>query len=78
VPLYDYRCNACQAEFELLVNQSTVPACPQCAAADLERLMSLVAPQGTSNAKVAAVRAAAARQGHFSNYSPAERKKGKI
>jgi len=75
MPLYDYRCTACGQQFELLVRSSTVPACPHCAATALERLVSLTAPQGTSQALIAAGRRAAAKQGHFSNYSKAERAK---
>jgi len=75
MPLYDYRCSACGQQFELLVRSSTVPACPHCAATALERLVSLTAPQGTSQALIAAGRRAAAKQGHFSHYSKAERAK---
>ena len=75
MPLYDYRCTSCGQQFELLVRSSTVPACPHCAATALERLVSLTAPQGTSQAIIAAGRRAAAKQGHFSHYSKAERAK---
>jgi putative FmdB family regulatory protein len=75
MPLYDYRCGACGAAFEMLVRSSTVPACPQCASTALERQLSLTAPQGNSKAIIAAGRKAAAREGHFSNYSAAERSK---
>ena len=75
MPLYDYRCNACGESFELLVRASTVPTCPQCASVALERQVSLTAPQGTSQAIIASGRRAAAREGHFSNYSKAERAK---
>lgn len=77
MPLYDFRCTACQQTFELLVRSSTEPICPHCASAALERQVSLTAPQGTSAAIVAAGRRAAAREGHFSNYSKAERAKVK-
>lgn len=75
MPIYDYHCTACQAEFELLVRSSTVPACPQCGSTALERRVSLVAPQGTSAKIIAAGRRAAAKEGHFSNYSRSERPK---
>ena len=75
MPMYDYRCSACGAAFEMLVRSSTVPACPQCASTALERQHSLTAPQGTSKALIAAGRKAAAREGHFSHYSAAERSK---
>lgn len=77
MPLHDYRCQACGRQFELLVRSSTVPACPHCAGTALEKLLSLTAPQGSSQAIVAAGRRAAAREGHFSHYSRAERAKVK-
>jgi putative FmdB family regulatory protein len=40
MPLYDYRCKACGAEFEALVRPPAAPACPTCASPDLERLLS--------------------------------------
>lgn len=73
MPLYDYRCPACNAEFELLVRSTTVPACPHCGASSPERLLSRPAAPGTSQALIAAGRRAAAREGHFSHYSRAER-----
>lgn len=75
MPLYDYRCKTCRAEFELLVRSSTVPTCPQCASTELERAVSRIAPAGKIEAIRASNRRAAARQGHFSNFSAAERAK---
>jgi putative FmdB family regulatory protein len=75
MPIYDYRCAACGQSCELLVRSSTVPACPHCASTELQRQISLTAPQGTSQAIIASGRRAAAREGHFSNYSKAERAK---
>ena len=40
MPIYDFRCAACGAESELLVRGETVPACPACGGASLERLPS--------------------------------------
>jgi putative FmdB family regulatory protein len=77
MPLYDYRCSACSQSFELLVRSSTTPTCPHCASTALERQMSLPAPAGTSAGIIAAGRRAAAREGHFSHYSAAERAKVK-
>jgi putative FmdB family regulatory protein len=73
MPLFDYRCTACGAGFELLVRGTTVPACAGCGSTLLERQVSMPAPQGTTQSTLAAGRRAAARQGHFSNYSRAER-----
>ena len=75
MPIYDYRCPACEQTFELLVRSSTVPTCPHCESTALERQVSLVAPQGTSKAIIASARKAAKAEGHFSHYSKAERAK---
>jgi putative FmdB family regulatory protein len=40
VPLYDFRCRACGAEFEALVRPPHEPACAACGSADLERLVT--------------------------------------
>ncbi len=77
MPIYDYRCSACSQDFELLVRGSTPPACPHCASTALQRQLSRPAPPGTSGAVIAAGRRAAAREGHFSHYSKAERAKVK-
>ena len=73
MPLYDYRCTACSSSFELLVRSSTVPACPQCGSQQLERQVSLTAPQMQSRKIIQSARRLAAREGHFSNYSASER-----
>ena len=75
MPIYDYRCTACGQASELLVRSTAVPTCPHCASPALERQVSRPAPQGTSRALVAGARRAAAREGHFSHYSKAERAK---
>ena len=75
MPIHDFRCSACGQTFELLVRSSTVPACPHCASTALDKQVSLTAPQGTSQAIIAAGRRAAVKEGHFSNYSKAERAK---
>lgn len=75
MPIHDYRCSACGAAFELLVRGGTVPACRQCGSTTLERQVSPIAPHANSPAVVAAGRRAAAKQGHFSHYSTAERAK---
>lgn len=75
MPIYEYRCTACEAEFELLVRSDTVPHCPHCGSAALERVLSRIAPAGKIEAIRRAHRRAAAREGHFSHYSPGERAK---
>jgi len=73
MPIHDYRCRACGAEFEALVRAGAQPACPGCGAGDADRLISAPVAPGKSKAIVAAARRQAAREGHFSNYSAAER-----
>lgn len=48
MPIYDYRCSACEAEFQRLVRSETKVACPSCGGRKLERLMSVTArPAGS-------------------------------
>jgi putative FmdB family regulatory protein len=75
MPIYDFRCSACGAAFEALVRGDALPACKSCASEEVQRQVSLTAPQGTSKAIIASGRRAAAREGHFSNYSAADRAK---
>jgi putative FmdB family regulatory protein len=45
MPIYDYRCAECGAEFERLVRGTAIAAvaCPRCSATKVERRMSLTA-----------------------------------
>ena len=49
MPIFEYRCRACRHDFEVLVRAGDTPACPSCAATDLEKQISLfaVASEGT-------------------------------
>lgn len=69
MPLYDYRCEACHKQFELLVRSADVPTCPTCGTPEIERLISAIAPAGKAKAVAGSMRAAAAREGHLSNFS---------
>jgi putative FmdB family regulatory protein len=73
MPIFDFQCSACHSTFEQLVRSGAQPACPHCGSTQLQRQVSLVAAQGTAQATIAAGRRAAAREGHFSNYSAAEK-----
>ena len=75
MPIYDFRCRACGHGFETLVRSGLAPNCPQCASAELERLFSPIAPAGKTAGILAGARRQAAREGHFSHYSKAERAK---
>jgi len=43
MPIFEYSCRSCQAQFELLVRTGTELACPTCGGVDLEKLLSLPA-----------------------------------
>ncbi len=44
MPLYEYRCDACERGFELLVRRFNDPAsCPDCGNAEVERQLSTFA-----------------------------------
>lgn len=73
MPLYDYRCDACDKKFEMLVRSADIPACPTCGTLQIERLVSNIAPAGRAKAVAGAMRSAAAREGHLSNFSRSER-----
>lgn len=77
MPLYDYHCSQCAKDFELLVSHSSVPACPECGSRQLEKRISLTAPKGKTADLISRGRAQAAKEGHFSNYSAAERPRTK-
>lgn len=49
MPLFEYRCLACDSQFELLIRGAAVPVCPTCGATSLERLLSMfaVSSEGT-------------------------------
>jgi putative FmdB family regulatory protein len=47
MPIYDFRCRRCGAEFERLVMGKTAGLCPQCGGRALERLPSRFAVRGS-------------------------------
>lgn len=75
MPVYDYRCAACGNCFEELVRLGETPNCPACGASAPQKLLSVPSAPGQSRATVASARKQAAREGHLSNYSKAERQK---
>lgn len=52
MPLYEYRCRACGAEFEQLVRWNTSPEeieCPHCGRREAEKRLSRFAARGTDS-----------------------------
>jgi len=62
MPLFDFRCRSCGEEFEALVRPPVGPACPSCAATDLERLLSGFSFSVRSNGLSPAARRAVRKQ----------------
>jgi len=75
MPIYDYRCPACDKHFEALVRSGTVPTCPVCGSTTLEKRVSPLAPAGKIEAIRMAHRRVAAAQGHLDHYSPSDKAK---
>ncbi|MDQ2103774.1 FmdB family zinc ribbon protein [Azospirillum isscasi] len=73
MPLYSYHCTACNHDFEALVRSSDTPVCASCGSAALEKLVARIAPDTKADKFLKTARRAAASEGHFSNYSKAER-----
>ncbi|MGF6537014.1 putative FmdB family regulatory protein [Paraburkholderia youngii] len=75
MPLYDYVCRNCRLRFETLVRTDSPVACPRCQSTELEKQVSAPSAPARSRAIIAAARRQAAHEGHFSNYSTADRRK---
>jgi putative FmdB family regulatory protein len=46
MPLFEYECRSCGHHFEHLTRDRQSPACPACAGADLQKLLSAFAVGG--------------------------------
>jgi putative FmdB family regulatory protein len=53
MPIFEYRCEACGHQFEMLVLKGIVPACPECKAETLERMLSIPAVKSDSTHRLA-------------------------
>lgn len=58
MPLYEYKCCACDHCFEVLVRDKSTPVCPACQAQNVERQLSLFAvnSEGTRQSALKAAR----------------------
>lgn len=43
MPIYEYACQSCRQEFELLIRGTETPECPGCGTKKLEKLLSVPA-----------------------------------
>jgi putative FmdB family regulatory protein len=43
MPLYEYACQQCGRQSELLVGASSHPSCPECGSSRMSKLLSIVA-----------------------------------
>ena len=41
MPIFEYVCKVCDHQFEALIRSKTIPKCPTCDSADLEKLLSV-------------------------------------
>jgi putative FmdB family regulatory protein len=57
VPIFDFECRSCGAEFEALVLHNTVAECPSCKGRDLERRFSSFAVSSAEKTQAAATKA---------------------
>ena len=46
MPIFEYACEKCEVEFELLVRGEEVPACPGCGSEKLAKQLSVPAAHG--------------------------------
>jgi putative FmdB family regulatory protein len=49
MPIYEYTCNDCGSEFELLIRGEEKPACPSCGQARLTKSLSVPAAHTTGS-----------------------------
>ncbi len=64
MPIYEYRCRACDREFEaVILPKSEPPSCSGCGSTDLERLISqfAVSSEGTRATNLKSARKAASK-----------------
>jgi putative FmdB family regulatory protein len=75
MPLYAYACDACEAQFELLVRAADTPECPACGSRQLTQQVSRICNEIKYPAIARSWRKRAAAGGDLSNFSKAERGK---
>jgi len=51
MPLYEYQCQSCSHQFELLVRGGDTPQCPSCCSTALERRLSVFAAHANGRSR---------------------------
>ena len=75
MPLFDFHCAKCVKTMEVLMRAtSEPPVCPDCGA-KMAKLLSKPAEPGKSAGIIANARSQAKKEGHFSNYTTAEKRR---
>ena len=65
MPIYEYRCQSCNNDFETLVRSSgPAPSCPQCHSTNLEKKLSTFAAHTAGASPASALPAACGSCGH--------------
>lgn len=49
MPIYEFKCQSCDDEFELLMRASEKPKCPKCESLKLEKKLSMTAAPATQS-----------------------------
>jgi putative FmdB family regulatory protein len=57
MPVYEFRCRACETEFEVLVRGTDLVVCPSCGGSDLERLLSMFAVSSAERSRATLAKA---------------------
>ena len=50
MPIFEYQCQSCQNQFELLVSSESQIACPECSSAEVNKLFSVFSSHVKQNA----------------------------
>jgi putative FmdB family regulatory protein len=53
MPIFEFQCEACSNQAELLVGRTERPACPKCGSRKMEKLMSAAAGRVSSGSTTA-------------------------
>ncbi|MBF0516532.1 MAG: zinc ribbon domain-containing protein [Nitrospirae bacterium] len=47
MPIFEYNCNKCHCDFEMIVSSKTVVECEKCGSKDVKKKMSVFGTSGT-------------------------------